>query len=257
MLPMTRGAKRSSARDEPPRERLPRPRGARRPRRHSPTRRRPARRRQDGRQRGLQQRRHPRLRRRPRPAPRRDPSRRRRARGIGERPRRRSPATAEEHRPDRRDRNSGDPRPQRPGRVHRRDRPGDAACGCSSTSPAPASSPTLDRAGCAVDRSSGRRTRPAQTAGADAGTSPTHTRATLVVAPLSLAKGLLSRPLTALAARARFSIDRLSDLQLVTDAIAAHAGRSLSGNHIQVGVVLATRDLELRIGPLRPGRPAS
>jgi len=64
---------------------------------------------------------------------------------------------------------------------------------------------------------------------------------------------MLSRPLTALAARARFSIDRLSDLQLMTDAIAAHAGRWLAGNRLHVGVVLATRDLELRIGPLRPG----
>jgi len=79
------------------------------------------------------------------------------------------------------------------------------------------------------------------------------TSATLVVAPLSLAGSMLSRPLTALAARARFSIDRLSDLQLMTDAIAAHAGRWLAGNRLHVGVVLATRDLELRIGPLRPG----
>lgn len=77
--------------------------------------------------------------------------------------------------------------------------------------------------------------------------------ATLVVAPLSLAGKVLSRPLTALAARARFSIDRLSDLQLVTDAIAAHAGRSLSGDRLRVGVVLDTRDLELSVGPLRPG----
>jgi serine/threonine-protein kinase RsbW len=77
--------------------------------------------------------------------------------------------------------------------------------------------------------------------------------ATLVVAPLSLARSVLSRPLTALAARARFSIDRLSDVQLVTDAIAAHAGRSLSGSRLEVGVAIATRDLELRIGPLRPG----
>jgi hypothetical protein len=64
---------------------------------------------------------------------------------------------------------------------------------------------------------------------------------------------VLSRPLTALAARARFSIDRLSDLQLVTDAIAAHAGRSLRGGCLQVGVVITTRDVKLRVGPLRPG----
>jgi serine/threonine-protein kinase RsbW len=78
--------------------------------------------------------------------------------------------------------------------------------------------------------------------------------ATLVVEPLSLAGNVLSRPLTALAARARFSIDRLSDLQLVTDAIAAHAGRSLAGDRLRVGVVLDVRDLELRVGPLLPGK---
>jgi len=77
--------------------------------------------------------------------------------------------------------------------------------------------------------------------------------ATLDVAPLSLARSVLSRPLTALAARARFSIDRLSDVQLVTDAIAAHAGRSLHGSRLQVVVATATRDLELRVGPLLPG----
>jgi serine/threonine-protein kinase RsbW len=77
--------------------------------------------------------------------------------------------------------------------------------------------------------------------------------ATLVVAPLSLAGNVLGRPLTALAARARFSIDRLSDLQLVTDAIAAHAGPSLSGDGLRVRVAFDTRDLELRVGPLRLG----
>jgi serine/threonine-protein kinase RsbW len=76
----------------------------------------------------------------------------------------------------------------------------------------------------------------------------------LEVAPVFLARNVLSRPLAALAARARFSIDRLSDLQLVTDAIAAHAGGSLRGSRLWVGVAIATRDLELRVGPLLPGR---
>jgi serine/threonine-protein kinase RsbW len=80
--------------------------------------------------------------------------------------------------------------------------------------------------------------------------------ATLDLAPAKLARSVLSRPLIALAARARFSIDRLSDLQLVCDAIAAHAGRSLYGNRFHVAVALATRDLELRLGPLLPGKAA-
>jgi serine/threonine-protein kinase RsbW len=90
--------------------------------------------------------------------------------------------------------------------------------------------------------------------GAPRATLDALTTASLEVAPVSLARSVLGRPLTALAARARFSIDRLSDLQLVTDAIAANAGRSLRGSRLKVGVAVETRDLELRVGPLLPGR---
>ena len=78
--------------------------------------------------------------------------------------------------------------------------------------------------------------------------------ATLDVAPPSLARSVLPRPLAALAARARFSIDRLSDLQLVTDAITAHAGRSLRGSRLEVGVASPRETWSCGSDPLRPGR---
>ncbi len=78
----------------------------------------------------------------------------------------------------------------------------------------------------------------------------------LAIAPASLAERVLSRPVSALAARARFSIDRLSDVQLVTDALTAHAERAVGGDVLRLGVAVAVRSLELRFGPLAPGRAA-
>jgi serine/threonine-protein kinase RsbW len=92
-----------------------------------------------------------------------------------------------------------------------------------------------------------------------AGTSTSDTRARLAstvemtLAPSTLAQAVLPRVLSALAARAYFSTDRISDVQLVADTLVAHAGDSISGSHLGVAVNLAPRDLELEIGPLRAG----
>ena len=59
--------------------------------------------------------------------------------------------------------------------------------------------------------------------------------------------------LSALAARAHFSTDRISDIQLVADSIVASAPDSISGSHLGVAVTLMPRNLELLIGPLRTG----
>jgi serine/threonine-protein kinase RsbW len=75
----------------------------------------------------------------------------------------------------------------------------------------------------------------------------------MTLAPSALAQAVLPRVLSALAARAHFSTDRISDVQLVADSIVAHARDSISGSHLGVVVKLAPRDLELHIGPLRPG----
>ena len=75
----------------------------------------------------------------------------------------------------------------------------------------------------------------------------------MTIAPSALARAVVPRVLSALAVRAHFSTDRISDLQLVADALVAHAGRSISGTHLGVGVDLAPRSLELQIGPLLAG----
>jgi serine/threonine-protein kinase RsbW len=79
----------------------------------------------------------------------------------------------------------------------------------------------------------------------------------LSVAPSELARAVLPRVLSALAARANFSIDRISDVQLVADVLAANAAESISGTHLDVGVTIAPRNLELRVGPLHTGRGES
>ena len=54
----------------------------------------------------------------------------------------------------------------------------------------------------------------------------------LSVAPNAIARAVLPRVLSALAARAYFSTDRISDVQLVADVLAANAGDSLNGSHL-------------------------
>lgn len=78
----------------------------------------------------------------------------------------------------------------------------------------------------------------------------------LAIAPVSLARSVLSRPVSALAARARFSIDRLSDVQLVADALTAHAERAIAGGALQLAVAVDVRHLELRFGPFAAGKAA-
>jgi serine/threonine-protein kinase RsbW len=76
------------------------------------------------------------------------------------------------------------------------------------------------------------------------------------VGPTSLARAVLPRILCALAARAYFSTDRISDTQLLADAIVAEAEAedSFSASRVNVEVELKPRDLQLRIGPLRAGQ---
>jgi serine/threonine-protein kinase RsbW len=83
--------------------------------------------------------------------------------------------------------------------------------------------------------------------------------ATIAVAPAALARSVLPRLLCALAARANFSTDRISDTQLLADAIAAQAFQSIIGEHLHVGIAVEPRQVELRVGPLpaTPGERAS
>lgn len=77
---------------------------------------------------------------------------------------------------------------------------------------------------------------------------------TFTVGPPPLARTVVPRVLCALAARAYFSTDRISDTQLLADAIVAQAQRSLVTSSLSVEVELQPRDLKLRIGPLGPGQ---
>lgn len=80
--------------------------------------------------------------------------------------------------------------------------------------------------------------------------------AVVSLSPVGLVGGVLGRLARASAARARFSLDRFSDVYLVTDALAAHAHRATSGSRIGFALSTDTRRLELTIGPFRPGTSA-
>jgi anti-sigma regulatory factor (Ser/Thr protein kinase) len=77
--------------------------------------------------------------------------------------------------------------------------------------------------------------------------------AVVSVSPVALLGGVLGRISRALAATARFSLDRFSDVYLVTDAISAHASRASLGNRIAFAISAGGRRLELVVGPFRQG----
>ena len=77
--------------------------------------------------------------------------------------------------------------------------------------------------------------------------------ASVSISPPALARSVIPRLLCVLAARAHFSTDRISDSQLLADALVAHASRALSGSHLGLAVTVEPRDLCLRVGPLVAG----
>jgi hypothetical protein len=77
--------------------------------------------------------------------------------------------------------------------------------------------------------------------------------AVVSLSPVGFVGGVLGRLARALAARARFSLDRFSDVYLVTDALAAHAVHAASAPRIAFGILTQPRCLEVTLGPLRAG----
>jgi anti-sigma regulatory factor (Ser/Thr protein kinase) len=77
--------------------------------------------------------------------------------------------------------------------------------------------------------------------------------AVVSVSPVGLLSGVLGRLSRALAASARFSLDRFSDVYLVTDAIAALGADAASGPRIGFAIRAGGRRLELIVGPFREG----
>jgi anti-sigma regulatory factor (Ser/Thr protein kinase) len=80
--------------------------------------------------------------------------------------------------------------------------------------------------------------------------------AVVSLSPVNFVGGVLGRLARALAARARFSLDRFSDVYLVTDALAAHAVHAASASRIAFGITTEPRRLEVTLGPLRAGASA-
>jgi anti-sigma regulatory factor (Ser/Thr protein kinase) len=76
---------------------------------------------------------------------------------------------------------------------------------------------------------------------------------TVVSATDPLVGPVLGSVIAVLAARAGFSVERLSDAQLVTDAIAAHARGAFAGGRVHAGIDAGEQRLELRLGPLVEG----
>jgi serine/threonine-protein kinase RsbW len=70
------------------------------------------------------------------------------------------------------------------------------------------------------------------------------------VAAGALAAPVLGRIVAMLAARSNFPVERVSDAQLISDAIAAHAPSAIVGRHVHVGMDAREGALELRVGPL-------
>lgn len=80
--------------------------------------------------------------------------------------------------------------------------------------------------------------------------------AVVTLAPVSLLAAPLGRVARAAAAWARFSVDRFSDLHLVTDAIAAYAQTATGAAEVSFAIAAADRRLEVTIGPLISGSGA-
>jgi serine/threonine-protein kinase RsbW len=78
----------------------------------------------------------------------------------------------------------------------------------------------------------------------------------ILVTPSELAPPLLNRLLGALAARVGFTLDRLSDAQLISDELGARIAAVLDGGGVALGVDVLERAVSLRVGRLRTGGAA-
>jgi serine/threonine-protein kinase RsbW len=77
--------------------------------------------------------------------------------------------------------------------------------------------------------------------------------AELAVAPARLARSVLPRVLTVLAARAGFTTDRIADVQLIADALAAGSQRAGGNDEVRLTASVSRRRMELAVGPLSGG----
>ncbi|MGH2930891.1 MAG: ATP-binding protein, partial [Solirubrobacteraceae bacterium] len=73
------------------------------------------------------------------------------------------------------------------------------------------------------------------------------------LSPVALLPGVLGRLARTLAATAHFSLDRFSDIYLITDTLAAHAASAADSGRIEARLTARDRRLELLVGPFRAG----
>ena len=101
----------------------------------------------------------------------------------------------------------------------------------------------------------GKKLLTAPTAASPDGDLPIAHEGEVVVSlsPVTLLPGVLGRLARTLAATAHFSLDRFSDVYLVTDTLAAHAASAAEGDRIEARLRAEDRRLELLVGPFRKG----
>lgn len=68
---------------------------------------------------------------------------------------------------------------------------------------------------------------------------------------------VLSRALTALAARHEITVDRISDAMLLSDAISAAAPRGFADGQVRLSIADRPDGVELRVGPMKDGAAES
>jgi serine/threonine-protein kinase RsbW len=79
----------------------------------------------------------------------------------------------------------------------------------------------------------------------------------MTVGPPELVGPVLSRALTALAARHEITVDRISDAMLLSDAISAAAPRGFADGHVRLSIADRPAGVELKVGPMTSGAAVS
>jgi serine/threonine-protein kinase RsbW len=93
---------------------------------------------------------------------------------------------------------------------------------------------------------------------ADLPPSPPVPEATeMTVGPPELVGPVLSRALTALAARHEITVDRISDAMLLSDQISAAAPRGFADGHVRLKIADNPDGVELKVGPMKAGAAAN
>ncbi|MFI4989409.1 MAG: ATP-binding protein [Solirubrobacterales bacterium] len=75
----------------------------------------------------------------------------------------------------------------------------------------------------------------------------------LALAPSELAQHVLPRVMCVLAARARFTTDRIADAEMLADALVSRSFDASAQQHMTLSVHVGTREVALRLGPLGAG----